>query len=269
MHSKLLAVLLVLFLAPQAFAGESLFNSTATMKEEVHTLKSESLNILCTPLDTENHGLLCTLAVAGGVGLTYIFDDGIRRDFRANRSRTLDYATDMGSAIGDPLLHLGIVGAIYGGSILAGSKKCQETWQMLGEAALLGDTAGLVLKTSIGRERPFVQGDKARFRPFQFASDYDSMPSLHVVSSFAMASVLSAASESLGAKMLFYSGAAFVGLSRIYQDQHWASDVVFSAAVGELCGRAVERYHNSTKQGMVLLPIISGHSASIELAEAW
>src|SRR5450830_1224197 len=59
------------------------------------------------------------------------------------------------------------------------------------------DAATLVLKGSIGRGRPYVNGDKRNFKPLQFDSDYDSLPSMHAASSFAVASVMSGASESL------------------------------------------------------------------------
>lgn len=58
-----------------------------------------------------------------------------------------------------------------------------------------------------------------------------------------MASVMAATSESMATKALYYAAATFVGFSRIYQDKHWASDVVLSAAIGELCGRIVMATH--------------------------
>ena len=41
---------------------------------------------------------------------------------------------------------------------------------------------------------------------------------------------------------MLYSGAALVGLSRMYNDKHWASDVVAAAAIGTLTGRTLVRY---------------------------
>jgi membrane-associated phospholipid phosphatase len=269
MRPRLFAVFFLIFLAPRAFAQENLFNSATAMKEEVYSLGDEALDVLRTPIDTKNYGLIGTIVVAGGVGVTYLFDDNIRNDLTANRSGALDMAADVGSTIGNPLVHIGIAGAIYGGSILIGNEKWQETGLMLGEAALLADGASLVLKESVGRARPFAGGDKGSFKPFQFNSDYDSMPSMHVASSFAMASVLSATSDSFAAKALYYTAASFVGFSRMYQDQHWASDVILGAAIGELCGRVVMRYHASGEHKLTLVPGISGNSASLALATEW
>ena len=39
-----------------------------------------------------------------------------------------------------------------------------------------------------------------------------------------------------------YGGATLVGLSRMYHDKHWASDVVLGAAIGTFSGLKVVRY---------------------------
>ena len=41
---------------------------------------------------------------------------------------------------------------------------------------------------------------------------------------------------------LMYAGATAVGLSRMYHNKHWASDVVIGAAIGTFSGRKVVQY---------------------------
>jgi membrane-associated phospholipid phosphatase len=160
---------------------------------------------------------------------------------------------------------------LYSGAIIADSPKYKELGEMLGESDLLADATTLVLKQAIGRARPFVAGDKGCFRPFQFKNDYDSMPSMHTASSFAMASVLSAASENPLEKIIYYAAAAFVGFSRMYKDKHWASDVFLGAAVGELCGRVVMRYHSDhgDERRLALAPAVSSDGASLAVVGRW
>ena len=264
----LLIVLMVFFAAPFAKAEDNIFTSTTVLKEQVKRLGNEGLEVIETPVDVKNYGLIGTLAVAGGVGFTYLFDNDIRKKVQGTKGKTLDKATDAGEIIGNPFVHLGIAGVVYGGGILTDSPKWRETGEMLGEAAILADAAGFILKESIGRSRPFVSGDKGNFKPFGFKSDYDSMPSMHTASSFAMASVMASTSESFLTKALYYSAATFVGFSRMYQDKHWASDVVLGAAIGELCGRIVTNYHASHGK-IALAPMVSGNSASLALVGSW
>jgi hypothetical protein len=45
-----------------------------------------------------------------------------------------------------------------------------------------------------------------------------------------------------------YSAATLIGLSRITENKHWASDVFVGAALGYLCGRqVVNNYHRYSK----------------------
>jgi len=226
--------------------------------------------VATTPVDTEGSGLLGTLAVGGAVGLTYVFDNNIRDKVQGIKSKSLDKATDAGEIIGNPFLHLGVAAAVYTGAIIGDSPKYKELGEMLGEAVLLADATTFVLKQAIGRGRPFAANDKGSFRPFRFKSDYDSMPSAHTASSFAMASVLSATSESYLAKVSYYAVATFVGFSRLYQDKHWASDIILGAAVGELCGRVVTRYHGEhAGTQLSLAPMVTGNSVSLTLLGRW
>jgi membrane-associated phospholipid phosphatase len=63
-----------------------------------------------------------------------------------------------------------------------------------------------------------------------------------------------------------YGGATLVGLSRMYHNNHWASDVVLGAAVGTFSGLKVVRYshaHPDNKLdhfilGATILPNVNG-----------
>jgi hypothetical protein len=266
----LMACFVLLALSSEVFAEDTIFNSSKTLKEQVVRLGDEALEVVKTPLDTDGYGFVGTLAVAGAVGLTYVFDGDIRTRLQGSRSTGLDKVTDVGNLVGDPYLHLGIAAAVYGGGILADSPRWKETGEMLGEATILADATTFVLKEAIGRARPFVNGDKGSFRPGQFKTDYDSLPSMHTSSSFAMASIIAATSESMTTKVLSYAAATFVGFSRIYQDKHWTSDVVLSAAIGELCGRIVTATHVKKGSSKVsFVPLVSENSAGLAMLGRW
>ena len=123
------------------------------------------------------------------------------------------------------------------------------------EAIGIGTVVGSILKPTIGRARPYAVSGADPF-VFKFAEGYTdgryrAFPSLHEIGSFAAAAVLT---EEIGwrkpgAKIYVavasYGIAGFVGIGRIYSEQHWASDVVLGSAMGAFIGRRVVRYAHS------------------------
>jgi membrane-associated phospholipid phosphatase len=130
------------------------------------------------------------------------------------------------------------------------------------EAVVVGSVFAGLLKDSFGRARPFVHPptDSTGFDPnnwqfgrgFKSGDSYRSFPSGHSVAAFAAAAaVVSETSRwwpnlrwAIGPAM--YGGATVVGVSRMYNNRHWASDVMMGAAIGTFAGNKVVRYHHRT-----------------------
>ena len=61
---------------------------------------------------------------------------------------------------------------------------------------------------------------------------------------------------------VFYGGATLMGLSRIYNNQHWASDVMAGAAIGTLIGTKVVKYTHSNPGNRIDSKLIKGKKQS-------
>ena len=119
----------------------------------------------------------------------------------------------------------------------------------VGEALLITNVVSQAIRGPFGRARPYVTKDdqNSDFHVGKgFTSyDYRSLPSLHSASAFAAASALTAeinerrpgAAWPVG--LVLYSAAAIPGLTRMYLDQHWASDVVMGGFIGAFIGHKV------------------------------
>lgn len=270
MKTVLFSLYFLLFiLTPSAYSSDS---ETISLGGELNSgfqrLGSETIDLVETPFQIENNNFLITLGVAGAIGLTYIFDKDIQTKLQNTKSSRLDKTADAGSLVGDPFIHLGLAALVYGGGIAADSQKWKETGEMIGEALILSDASSFLIKEASGRGRPIVTSAKGNFKPFSFKNDYDSFPSMHTSSSFALASILAATSEHLSTKFLYYSTATFVGFSRMYQNKHWASDIILGAAIGELCGRVVINYHTSSSK-ISIVPKMLDDGAGLAVVGEW
>ena len=123
------------------------------------------------------------------------------------------------------------------------------------EALVLGELVGGVMKGVIGRQRPYVQPQNSHsfgfMRGFLGGDSLRSFPSGHSLAAFAAAAAVT--SETSGwwpntrwiIGPALYGGAAVTAVSRMYDNRHWASDVIVGAGLGTFAGLKVVRYHNA------------------------
>lgn len=110
-----------------------------------------------------------------------------------------------------------------------------------------------ILKHLIGRARPDLWDTGViHFGP-SLKTGFDSLPSGHTTTSFALAVVLS--SFYPRGRVFFYFIAAIVGLSRVYLNSHFPSDVFIGAILGFLMGKTVPDIFNRLLQAPAGLKI--------------
>lgn len=120
------------------------------------------------------------------------------------------------------------------------------------EAVLLAEAMTYTIKGLAGRGRPFLSNghdpDDLYFGKGFGNPDYQSFPSGHSTTAFAAAAAVTNEFARWWPRStwvvgpLMYTGAAAVGVSRMYHNRHWASDVVMGAAIGTFTGRKVVQY---------------------------
>lgn len=135
------------------------------------------------------------------------------------------------------------------------------------EAVVVGSLTATVIKGLVGRARPYATKD-TNSRDFGFNRgwsnrDYKSFPSGHATAAFSAAAAVVAETRAwwpgstVYVAPVMYGGATIIGMSRIYNDQHWASDVLMGAAIGTFAGLKVVRF-NHTHAGNLVDRILLG-----------
>lgn len=182
-----------------------------------------------------------SVAIAGAT--LYIFDDEIRKTFQNNKTTGLDFTSKYilepwGSGLYPAVLFSGYY--IYG---LATQNKraCQIA---LGgtQAFIMAALSSQVFKHIFHRHRPNQNSPPNPYLwegPFS-GFNYTAFPSGHTTAAFAIASMMSLVyKDKIWIGILSYSLATGVGLSRVYDNKHWPSDVLIGAALGYAIGRTV------------------------------
>lgn len=151
--------------------------------------------------------------------------------------------------------------AVLGAYGLVFKKEKEKTTTLLATQAYITAAAiETALKYLTGRQRPSYydpatgknnhtfRGPFYRFLKSDNAS-YESFPSGHTTVAFAAATVFAMEyKETRIVPIIAYSAATMIGLSRIVQNAHWASDVLIGAVLGFLSGRqVVNNYHRFSK----------------------
>lgn len=187
------------------------------------------------------------LLVAGTASVLAVkpSDDQIRNDHYNNQKMS-----ESNSHLGD-MMGSGLVGALtLGGQYFFDGD--ENHYQSHARSLVYNTIVTGVMKVSFGRQRP---GN---------SDSHQSFPSGHTSTAFATATSLTYA-YGWKAAVVAYPLAAFVGLSRLADDAHWASDVVGGAFVGFIIARA-SAYEIATDSSAVqFFPVLDGQLTGLGL----
>ena len=204
-----------------------------------------------------------TALYTGIVGALILVDKPVTQFYQEEIETRIDYSLPKFSNIDFPWLEgndaymfFGMSG-IYIGSLFSGYEKGQysaiNSFKALAYSIAISQ---LVLKTVIGRERPFYnlknkQGNPKVYTddPFSFFNPRDggylttnqkstAMPSLHATAFFAMAKVFQMEFDNY---WIPYGFMTVVFLSDIKSHRHWVSDMVAGGIIGTVIGRSIVR----------------------------
>ncbi|MFI5230347.1 MAG: phosphatase PAP2 family protein [Gemmatimonadales bacterium] len=209
---------------------------------------------------------LTGIAIAGTAGLS-VFDKRIARwtqtsSVQGPPSRRT-FVNDLTKVNETTLTGAAILS--YGIGRLAHASTMADVSLHTAESTILTSLISQAIRGPVGRQRPSISPDDQY--KFQFGKGFTnfnnrSFPSLHSAVGFAAATAIATEVHERNPKASWwvtpvaYTVAMVPGLTRMYLNQHWASDIAAGAFVGGLIGTRVVRYahtHNRSKLDRVLL----------------
>ncbi|MEO8087851.1 MAG: phosphatase PAP2 family protein [Bacteroidota bacterium] len=219
-----------------------------------------------SPVHMKVRDIFWALGVASVTALLFHYDYSIDERIRYSKDKsnfirvTSPVVTEFGNTYG-----IGLVGACGLIGAVTKDRKLFQTSLLASQAAITSGIWVRLIKYCTSRERPsasytfradkghqggywygfFKQYDKSVTGIGRDISFFDAFPSGHTSTAFAIASVFAMQySDRPAIPIIAYSLAGLVGVSRMIEHTHWASDVFVGAWAGYLCAKQVVHHHS-------------------------
>lgn len=225
----------------------SYVNNFSQNNYNIHQFKDESIKYFKRPIEWDNKDWIRFGAVSIGTILLLNVDQPIRTEYLKNRNYYKSFPIEFGRKWGE-IYTTTILGGIAGlHGIFTNDKSTKRIGYEIFQAAFYSGLITQTIKISFGRARPFTNNGSAFYKPFTlFNDDFHSLPSGHTTLAFSLSTILSKNTDSEILKIVLYIPAILTAISRVYQDNHWTSDVLLGAAIGYFVGDWVHKIHNVT-----------------------
>ncbi len=236
-HLKKICVILLLALIIFSSQQNSLFAESDSKKDKLSKefflhCKNDFLDVLVSPKEWKGKNLLMFSAIVGAGLLLYAIDGDVHQWSLLNDSPFSRDTFQFITHFGDGFVLFGLMSALYATGEVFQQNSLRKTALLSLESWL---TAGAIvggLKFVFGRARPYTGESSHSFHPFSTKSRFNSFPSGHASSAFAVATVIAKQSEEAYVDIFAYTIASLVAISRNSVNKHWPSDILIGSAIG-------------------------------------
>lgn len=222
--------------------------------------------VVGAPFHFDETDWITTGIIAGATATLFLADESVRTFAARQHGNTQDHFMKIGKLYGEWQPAAIVGGGLYLGGLVFNDPYVRVTGRMFVESFILSGLVESLLKTVIGRSRPYTEEGAHRFRRFQFHAATTALPSGHATVAFAMSTVLAERIDNGWAAAGLYGVAGLTAVSRVYDDDHWLSDVFLGSVVGIVVAKAVvanNRDSESTHTTWYIFPTRQGIMLSV------
>ncbi|MET0242865.1 MAG: phosphatase PAP2 family protein [Flavitalea sp.] len=185
---------------------------------------------------------------AGVTGTVFALDWEIKRIAQSNQNQFSSEVAHIVEPFGNKY-GVYLFPVMYVAGLATSEKKIQSAalggMKSLAISTLIYTSAKLVIR----RNRPDAAYSSMDFAPPFMRKKYTSSPSGHSNTIFTVATALALEyRETKWVPIVAYTIAGLTAFSRVYQNRHWASDIVVGSALGHFVTRAVWANNNKKKK---------------------
>ena len=183
--------------------------------------------------------------IPAGIVTSAALDPEMREWALHTHSRSLDRLAKSVNPLGTARILVPGIAITYVGALITHDESLATGTLNTAAAYIASDLVESLLKPVIGRERPHVEGDSHRFHLLTGNGDWHSFPSAHVTHITSIAQAISMQTQSGSVTALCTSLVALMAWDRVYEDQHWTSDVTATIALSSIVSGATVRWMES------------------------
>lgn len=248
MLNKFLSPLLILIFFQSVIISQNVFN--------LSQFRDESFRFIKQPAKWESNDWLKFGLISAGTILLMQADQPIRENVLRDQSYYKSFPIEAGRIWGEGYPTAILAGAFGLHGIIANDASTKKIGFEIVQSAIYAGTITTLLKIVIGKARPFTNKGDVTFKPFSILDDdFHSLPSGHVTLAFSLSTVLAKNTKSDLLKIIAYIPAVLTAISRVYQDNHWTSDVFLGATIGYFVGNWVVNQHEEKKSSLDTISI--------------
>ncbi|VXB62419.1 phosphatase PAP2 family protein [Maribacter litoralis] len=238
----LLGLILCISLSAQDTSKDSTETRWNMFKYDIATMFQSVGHSYTRPLHWEGNEWAQFGAVVGGTALVYLADDDTSRFIRNNREGVPELIRDYGEFYGSPSNNYMATSGVYAVGLITKNEKLRRTGVLLISSATSAGLLQQVLKSVVGRARPLAELGKDTFDPFNSSRNFHSFPSGHALLAFTNAYAIGKQFKNPWVKAGIYTLGAIPGISRVWDGQHWLSDMVFAFAISIATVESIDKY---------------------------
>ena len=194
--------------------------------------------------------------VVAGTGTLMTLDRSIKQWVQSNRNGFFDQTSRIVEPFGNEYSPY-VIGAMYLAGVLTKDRKMEHVSLVSAKSLVFSTIFYMGTKQLIRRRRPVYTDDPFEINSmFQGGREWTSFPSGHAHTVFTVATAISLQyKHKKWVPYLAYGIAGITGLSRIYDNKHWLSDVVIGSAMGHFITKTVYRIEEAKAKKKQLISL--------------
>jgi membrane-associated phospholipid phosphatase len=233
------------------------------------SILTDTRDIVISPARWNKYQWIAVSGVIVVAGLLYTQDANIQKVVQKNQTPYLNYASKYGlERLGSGIYTIPALAVMYGVGAIVKDDKARYTALKGVEAFAVAFVFDQVLKQITHRHRPYQDDPPNPYLwdgPFNMPSN-SSFASGHAANAFAVATVIATSySKTIWVPILCYTFAGLTAASRVYQNDHWFTDVFVGSAIGFAIGRTIMNNHIKKLKVLPVSPTGTGATLIYQL----